>query len=461
MMHKPGYLIFLTAFLYVELVSAQQPLFVSIKNSTFVTTDSVLPFWFTANQHGIIKGSGSVLNITDLSFGQTYSESAVSLNYSWGTNLVAALAKSDYYQVNQLFAGIAFKGWELKGGMFHEPMHYAGLSTSNGNLVRSRNARPHPKFRFGTFGYKPFPIMHNRLQFRAEYNEGILNDNRFVDRTRLHHKSLYLRYFPAPSWILEGGLEHIVMWGGTSPVASIGTLPSGFGSYWKYILGLSGDEEFPIADQMNIAGNQLGTYQFRLTKRFPAMETTFYLSHPFEDLSGMNWRNWPDNLLGLHIGFANKQQYITDIVYEFTNTRQQSIRGSWDRQEPDSYFNNGVYRSGFTYHQQVMGSPLFFPVILREGISLGLESNRFYAHHIGARGNFPKSVWWKGMLTYIHHFGRYFTPYEPAKKQLSGLLEIQYKDDDLPFELGVAAAGDAGNIRDVNPGIKLWIAKKW
>jgi hypothetical protein len=461
MMLNLRYLFLFPAFLCAGLLFAQQPIFISIKNSTFATTDSVLPFWFTANQQGKIRSSGSVLNITDMSFGQLYHESAASFGYTWGTNLVAAFAESGYYQANQLFAGIVFKGWELKGGMFHEPTQYADLSTTNGNLVRSQNARPHPRLRFGTIGFKEVPFMNNRLQFRAEYDEGILNDDRFVNRTRLHHKSLFLRFFPAPSWSIEGGLEHFVMWGGTSPVASIGKMPSGFSSYRKYVLGLSGDEEFPLTDQLNIAGNHLGTYQFRVKKRFSSMEATFYLSHLFEDLSGMNWRNWPDNLLGLHISFANKQQFITDIVYEYTNTRQQSIRGPRDRQEPDSYFNNGVYRSGFTYHQQVMGSPLFFPVILREGIALGLESNRFYAHHLGARGNFQNSIQWKGMLTYIHHFGRYFIPYEPSEKQLSGLMEIQYKDGNLPFELGLAAAVDAGNIHDVNQGIRLWIAKKW
>ena len=191
------------------------------------------------------------------------------------------------------------------------------------------------------------------------------------------------------------------------------------------------------------------------------MDATFYLSHPFEDLSGMNWRNWPDNLLGLYAGFHNSRQIITGVVYEYTHTRQQSIRGRWDRQEPDSYFNNSVYQSGFIYHRQTMGSPLFFPVMVLEGISQGMASNMLQAHHVGVKGVLPPHLRWKGMLTWIHHFGRYFNRYEPSRQQLSALLEVQYARRGLPVDLGMAAAADAGNASGRNLGLQFRISKTW
>jgi len=449
-------------FLLLSLTTyAQQPIHISAKNSTFASTDCLLPFWFTANRDGKVAAAGSFLNLTDLYIGQLYKTSGTAVSYTWGVNAVAGFGKTNYYQLNRAYGGISWKGWELTGGRFYDPELYEGLSTTNGNLARSRNVRPHPRLQFATQEYKPVPFLKNRLYFRAEYTEGLLNDNRFVSNARLHHKSFYLKVNPSPAWELEAGLEHFVMWGGTSQVEAIGEMPSGLKAYLQYITGSSGDETFPGTDQLNVAGNQLGTYQFRATKQFTGMEATFYLSHPFEDLSGMNWRNWPDNLLGLHISLNEKDKFITGFVYEYTHTRQQSIRGSWDRQEPDGYFNHGIYQSGFTYHRQVMGSPLFFPVKVHEGISLGIESNMFHAHHLGLKGTFPPHLQWKGMLTSVTHYGQYFTRYNPSRNQLSGLLELLYARPGFPAELGLSVAADAGSSSGRNLGVMVMVAKKF
>ncbi len=201
------------------------------------------------------------------------------------------------------------------------------------------------------------------------------------------------------------------------------------------------------------------------------MNLTFYLSHPWEDNSGLNWHNWPDNQLGLHIKIKNEKTFVTDFVYEFTNSRQQSIRdsiyswdensGKWKMNEYDNYYNHGIYQSGFTYQQQVMSSPLFFPVKMSDDISIGIRSNRFFAHHIGVKGNLSDNVKWKGMLTFIQHLGTYSKPYITSQKQVSGLFEVQYVNPDFPVEFGIAAGGDAGNTVRNNLGFRFSVAKRW
>lgn len=451
---------------------AQNPFQISVSNTTLAATDSVLPFWFTANQHGKIRPSGSFLNISELTVGHAYDNKSESkLGYTWGGNLVAAFGKSNYYQLNQAFAGLTIKGWEIKGGMFYNEIRYAGLSTTNGNLAQSQNARPIPRVRLSSMGYKPFFFAKNWFSFKFEYEEGFLNDERYVDGAHLHHKSLYGKIQPDPSWNFRLGFEHFAMWGGTSSNENIGDLPEGWNAYWRYIFALPGDDTFLETDQLNISGNQLGAYQIEVEKDFSKMKMTFYVSHPWEDNSGLNWHNWPDNLLGLHLALKNKKGFVTDIVYEFTNTRQQSIRdslyswdenlGKWKMNEYDNYYNHGVYRSGFTYQQQVMSSPLFYPVNLSNGISMGIQSNRYFSHHIGVKGNFSDHFNWKGMLTYIQHLGTYSKPYSQTEKQLSGLLEVQYANPDFPVELGLSAGGDAGNTTGKNLGFRFSIAKSW
>jgi hypothetical protein len=173
---KYYFVLFLVLIVWVS--GAQNPVKFSVKSSTLAATDSLLPFWFSANQNGKIIPAGSFLNVTDLLAGQDYLHADSGFSFTWGGNLVAALGEKNYFQVNRLFAGVSFKGWELKGGMFYDPLRYGGLSTSNGNIVRSQNARPHPLIRFSTKGYKPAPIFSNWLAFKAEYDEGLLNDER-------------------------------------------------------------------------------------------------------------------------------------------------------------------------------------------------------------------------------------------------------------------------------------------
>jgi hypothetical protein len=435
-------------------------------------TDSVQPFWFVANQHGKIQSKTSFLNISELIIGQSYKNRAKSkLGYTWGSDLLAAFGNSNYYQINRAYAGIALNGWELKGGMFYDEVKYAGLSTSNGNMARSENARPVPKIRFSTLGYKPVPFLQNSLSFKAEYDEGFLNDDRYVESAHLHHKSLYFKIHTSSTWNLEIGFEHYVMWGGTSSNPNIGQLPESWNAYWHYVFALPGGDDFPQTDQKNISGNQLGTYQLKFERYLTNMKIDLYISHPWEDNSGLNLHNWPDNLLGIHIDLNNNKALITDILYEFNNTRQQSLKDSiyywdensdkWKIREYDHYYNHGVYRSGFTYQQQVMSSPLFFPVIENNGISMGIQSNRFFSHHIGAKGNISEKIKWKGLMTYIQHLGTYSKPYTNNHKQISGLVEIQYVNPNFPAELAISTAADASNMAGKTWGINFSVIKTW
>jgi len=451
----PGILIFGSL-----LLKAQYPFRISIENATLMAGDTLFPFWFSANRQGKIENRNSFLNVTDLFLGQIVYTPDSSLSVHWGGNFVAGLGQANYYQVNRAYAGVSFKGWNLKGGMFYDPVVYAGLSTTNGNLARSTNARPYPKLRFSTAGYKPVPGLKKWLGFKAEYTEGILNDDRIVDKARMHHKSFYLSVHPFTAWKIKAGLEHVVMWGGTSPDERFGAMPQSFKAYLFYISGRKGDESFPQMEQNNVAGNQLGTYQVEIEKQFTHFNAAFYISHLFEDHSGKNLRNFPDKLLGLHIGLINKTSFITDLLYEYTNTRHQSIRNETDK-EPDSYFNHSIYASGYTYQRRVLGSPLFYPVIVNNNVSEGIRSNRFFAHHVGMKGNFPQHLAWKGMITYIQHLGLYRNPYENLEKQVSGLLEMQYVHPGFPVELGLSISADAGNTISKNGAVQFWIAKTW
>lgn len=102
------------------LSKAQHPIHISIQNSTLAATDSLLPFWFSANRQGKIENQNFFLNLTDLFIGQDIYTPNSSLSVLWGGSLIAGLGQSNYYQVNRAYAGVSFKGWKLTAGMFYD-----------------------------------------------------------------------------------------------------------------------------------------------------------------------------------------------------------------------------------------------------------------------------------------------------------------------------------------------------
>ena len=465
------YFLFLFLLLAFNVLSGQTNMTFSISDRVMVSGKSHLPFWLWANQDGKIDPNASFLNLTEVSTdGATFLNEGNGARISYGTSLVGGLEKESYLQLNKLFAAIDYKGWKLHAGMYYDEKVLEGLSSTNGNLVRSRNFRPYPRIGLGTDGFKELPFFSNWLRFKFEYDEGILNDSRYVDRTHLHHKSVYFQILPDNSWVIEAGLEHFVMWGGTSQNDQIGELPSDFKSYLRYITGSNGNSDFVVTDQQNVAGNQYGTYQLQVTKNWTSGYLSLYLSHPFEDLSGMNWRNYPDNMLGVHWHRSVSNAFLTDFLYEFTDTRQQGILDSlyiwnetqseWQIKSPDNYFNNGVYRSGQTYHKMAMCSPLA-PVRVDDGISTGFSANRFVSHHLGMQGMLTNGLYWKTLFTATRYLGNYSDPYIPEKNQVSGLLEFSCKSQKLPFDVMLSFAFDSGTLYENALGLQLGISKQW
>jgi hypothetical protein len=455
------------------LLQARAPVRLKLGNTIMASSDSVQLFWLRSNQYGTVRPENNALNITSLSFsGNDRFGKTEQWGYDWGLSLIGALGNTkSYLQANQLYATINWSGWQLQGGRFSDQIKYNGLSTTNGNLARSLNARPYPMLRLSTIDFIPIPFIKKWLTVKAEYDEGILDDKRHVMGTRLHHKSLHVGIRPGNDLTIKVGVEHYVMWGGTSPKPEHGKLPADFKSYLLYISGSTGNSNFPLYDQENVAGNHYGTYQVEIVKTFSACTATFYLSHPFDDFSGVNWRNWPDNLFGIHVQLHDRNSWLTDFVYEYTTTRQQSILGdpfywvdstqTWQVREADNYFANGLYQSGVTYHQLVMCSPLFEPEQITNGISYGIRSSRFFSHHLGMMGNINASIRWKTLFTYVKYFGGYHNLFDPPEQHLFSLVNVAYINQKLPFEVGFSLGADIGKSKNRNFGAQLSLVRYW
>lgn len=432
---------------------------VRINILSYASSGDELPFWFTSNRDGIFMGSNSTYQLGMLELMRKMKDPGeMKWDFTYGTSLLYGYGENSQTQINQYFAGVGYKKMLLTLGAQSDPIRYGGLSSTNGNLYASNNARPLPGLKLSSRGWIKTPFCQKNLSFSFVFEEKLCDNDRLVQNAHLHHKNLYFRY-KKNRWHFKIGLEHYSFWGGTHP--TYGQLPEGLSDYLRGITGRAGGADAPQTDQANAAGNQLGEYVIEVEQNFSTSTLTIYWNHLFEDGSGRELANWRDGLWGIHL--RRNKGFLSEILYEFMHTKHQS--GSYHLQPSknnpeiltgrgrDNYFNHGVYQSGYVAYNRMMGTPLFIPTINDEGIPRGFSSTRKWMHHIGAKGIINKTINWKGLLTYSRNFGNYDSPLPSPTDQFSFLFEAIYRKQNLPFDINAGIAGDTGDTLEKRVGV--------
>jgi len=423
---------------------------INIQSTGIAGNNDNLPFWLLHNQSGKYSNSASWQELTE---GKLFGNVRMSekLNLSYGADLCFLASENGVdAKIIQAYTGISGNILSVKAGAFADDEIFGGLSSGNGNIVRSLDHRPYPMVRLSTPGFIPFLFAHKWFRFKAEYDEGLLCDNRIVNHPHLHHKSLELQFLTGKSFRITAGMDHYVFWGGT---LSDGTrLPYKLNDYFRYILGRKGNSDFLETDQINIAGNQLGAYLIAAEKDFEQCQLQMRISHPFEDLSGIRMTNFRDNLYSLFIQRKETHTLFNAVLVEFIYSKNQSGSVHWmgagkHKRGRDNYFNHGVYQTGFSYHGYSLGTPLFFPMTKNEeGTITGFENNRISAFHAGAKGYLSSQLEWKALLTLSRNFGTYDNPYSPMRRQCYSLLNFRWKSPKYPICISTHLAADSGDL---------------
>ena len=211
---------------------------------------------------------------------------------------------------------------------------------------------------------------------------------------------------------------------------------------------------------------------------------TFQHDIPFEDKSGMRFMNFPDGVNTLNFSFRNRDRWVTDILLEYVYTKWQSgpyhdTTADPDRKdEPytilggnDNYFNNGEYKSGWTYYGRTIGLPLLTPMPVTEtsdGKVFGVCNTRVSAWHFGIRGKAARLVPYKFLFTYSRNFGQYSQRdlttgnsgtniFKSVPEQFSLALECEVPrlGKETPLSLGIGLYGDFGQMYQDSFGITV------
>ncbi len=427
------------------------------------------PFWFVSNENGkyLPDGFNNLLELGfsgDLSPGENFSlgygiEAVSRQNNGNKTYLNQAYLESKIYFINILL------------GAKNRSYGNEDSTLSSGALLYSGNARPIPKIGIGTNGYTEVPFTRGYLELDGYLEHGWfeykrddwMDEPRHVKDVLLHHKYVKVRIGGDLPVRLQYGLEHFTQYGGTSPDFEQ-PFPASFEAYRRIFFAQSGDStltdvEGEITNQL---GNHLGGRIMGMDIRMKDYHLNVYWQTIFEDGSGMKWRNVEDGLWGISIRMKDKNQFVSGICAEFLRTLDQSgpvhdnelgLRGN------DNYFNNYIYRSGWSHYGMTIGNPFITSPIYNEKGD-HFRNNKVLMQHYGFEGNIYKELYYQFLFSFHSNFGTNGTPFDPPKDFLSTALKLRFPVHLLTgLHVTTAFGMDTGHMYGYNYGFMIKLSK--
>jgi len=403
-----------------------------INAAGFVSAEETLPFWLYSNTTSQVDSETNFatnggINATYFFKNNNFLEVGSRLQYNNGID--------PELKRNELYVKFGTPSFSITAGAKAEEELQYGLSTSNRNFHISRNARPFPGVRLKT--EKPVKIT-NHWNFEGELAHYKLNDTRIVDGARVHHKMLKINYTVVKDHQFSFALRHYAMWGGTSELTGR-KQPNSLSDFFRIFIAQRGDEEASSNDQLNALGNHLGSYTISYDFNTEAGNFSLYHIHPFEDGSGTTFKNFPDGIWGLYLA-PDEVWAVKGILYEFVDTSDQS--GALGRSGRDNYFNNRIYRSGWTYDSNIIGLPY-----------IRLGNTRVTAHHLGVFLKL-KQFDITSKVSYIENKGTYFAPLNPTQKGFYTMVNTTYNTTNFG-SISLLAGYDALSNIENNLGIGI------
>ena len=236
---KKCILLFLLWFISVSSLKSQsKDLQYAIKTSAGLSSDTTLPFWLVANQYGAVPDSD--YGLLNTSIFKTFDTPETLFDISYKAKVTGFIAQENKLIVNELYLGVRFKNILLDIGAKNDAIAWHNLSSSNGSIIKSINARAMPGINIKTNDFIKLPFAKKWLTVKGNFAHYFMDDTRFVDNTNLHHKSLHIKSRLSPTFEIIAGLDHYAQWGGTSP--QYGAQPSSIKDYIKVVFGAEGGD---------------------------------------------------------------------------------------------------------------------------------------------------------------------------------------------------------------------------
>ncbi|HEA30872.1 MAG TPA: hypothetical protein ENH91_12930 [Leeuwenhoekiella sp.] len=389
------------------------------------------PFWIYSNQYGRLDKNTTLFGIGEAGYHKQFNKTN-SLELAAG--MIARNGRGSNVFIDQFYARYRHKNLRIDLGVWHREQKLHGLSSVGGDILWSGNSRALPG---AELQFLKGAHIFDWLTFKGKLGHYFLSDDRYVKNAQVHYKNLQLDIRFSERDKLSLQLSHYAQFGGTSPV--FGKQPSGFSDFLKIFTGGNGGAEATDSDQANALGNHLGSYAITYDMQRSGFDLKLYHQTIFEDTSGRELRNFPDGVWGIYLQPKNKK-FIDALLYEFVQTVSQSGKfippPNGNFRGGDNYFSNGIYQSGWTYKNRIIGLPFIIP----QEDGTGIQINRSFVHHLGIAGS-VNTINYSLKASFVRNLGTYNAPINPPENAFYSYLGLDY-----PTEIGTFKAELAGDL---------------
>lgn len=468
----------------------------SATSSLFLSTTDKLPFWLRVNQYGEVPIESQFLQLSvDVhhEYDSIYNKNKQlnKFSFGYGARGIANVGKINQLIVSEAYAKIRFKNFELYAGRRKEIIGLVDSSLSSGSYIWSGNALPIPKLQISIPNYTP--LGKGLISIKGSFAHGWFGSTDSVQNYYLHQKTFYAR-IGRPSWKVKfyTGLNHQVQWGGMPTVPWYDTrtdqiitqYPSDFKTYINVVSGLSLNRKLdagldkdgiPYNEAFNRAGNHLGTVDLALQVETTLGTLLLYKQSIYEDGSLFYLSNISDGLTGVSLNIKRSESkiQIQKINLEYLSTSNQGgANGSHNSiselRGRDNYFNNSLYKDGYTYKNQTIGTPFILPLsnykqLLTEAEFKQLNSNfllnnRIEAINFGIHATYMQNIRMLYKYSFSNNKGNYSYPL--SEKQASFLAQLGYKSNNN-IMYGISLSFDNGSFLEKNFGTRISIVKEF
>ena len=459
---------------------------------TIISTNGETPFWLRANQYGTVPNQSPIFTLrgsvsSDYKKAITKEDQYKLSKFDWGygLNIVGNVGKENQFLIPEAYVKAKYGAFEIYAGRRKETFGLVDSTLSSGSYIWSGNALPMPKIQISTPNFVPLGFTKGFLSFKGNYSHGWFENSRTdVKNFYLHQKSLYFR-LGKPDWKFHfyGGFNHQVQWGGEllypdpkNEFSINGKVGSSFNDYINIVTGRSlagvGDTTKNGAnDAYNRSGNHLGTLDFGFDINTDTYSILLYRQSIFEDGSLAYLSNITDGLNGISVSIkktSDAKIRLQKIVVEYLNTSSQGGIGGSDNTSSrlrgqDNYFNNGVYRNGWSYQQTPLGTPFINNISsITNASNLFFNNNRVEAFYLGVSGIINNNINSEIRISNSKNAGTYPYPLSKVKNQFSGLISLNFSPSFLDKSvIKLSVAMDSGELYEDNFGFYLGVKKNW
>jgi len=435
------------------------------------------PFWLNANSFDVYSFKpNQTLIRTSLS-----KQPNKKIDYEFGIDLIGLYDRNGSIKLQQAYIGCKVYPISIYGGLKQTRYGNQDSLLTSGNITWSGNSAPIPEIYAGIPDYLLVPMTLGLVQIKGGMSHGWLYDNDYYKDAYLHHKYIFFKIGGKWPIHLEYGIHHFAQWGGMSSDTIIGKLPSGLKDFWTIFRAKSGDENSPTGEIINSLGNHIGSRNYGIYINTRFLDLKIFKQDIFEDNSGRRFKNFPDGLYGINI-YLKKPNIISAIIYEYLNTTDQSgkYHSYWTLDDKiyysyisggtehvvggnDNYFNNYIYRTGWTSKNMTIGTPLITsPKYKNDTIPqrIVIYNNKVKAHTIGISGETNKIIFYT-LYTFSMNYGTNNKAFNKKIIQNYFLLSLTFKNV-LPYNIFVRLdfGLDYGELIDNNVATRITLTRK-